>query len=140
MRLMLDLNVLVDVFQQREPFYADSARVLGRIARFHHEGWIPGHALPTVYYVVQRTSGRGRAFEAVDWILGHLKIVPGDKADFRKARNSALEDFEDALVVSAAQTAQCDLIITRNPLDFAKSPVMTQVPKEFLALENVSYR
>jgi predicted nucleic acid-binding protein len=137
MRLMLDLNILVDVFAQREPFYFDSAWVLGRVARFEHEGCTPGHALPTVYYIVRRHSGREAARGAVDWILGHLKIVPGSKSDFRKARTSPLQDFEDAVVVSAAESAQCEAIITRNAPDFARSPIRALRPADLLTLSRL---
>ena len=33
MRILVDLNVIIDVLQNRQPFYEDSARVVDAVAR-----------------------------------------------------------------------------------------------------------
>jgi hypothetical protein len=48
MRLMLDLNVLLDVVQRREPFYAASAAVLSQVVTHEVIGCLPGHGLTTL--------------------------------------------------------------------------------------------
>ena len=47
MKWMFDLNVLLDVIQQREPFYSASARALSQILRGEVTGCLAGHALTT---------------------------------------------------------------------------------------------
>lgn len=61
MKLLLDLNVLLDVIQRREPFYQASASVLSKVVGGEDSGAIPSHALTTLYYVVQRFSGKEEA-------------------------------------------------------------------------------
>ncbi len=133
MRLMLDLNVLLDVVQRREPFYAASAALLSRALDSEMEGYLPGHALTTLHYIVNRSAGREQADELVDWLLAHLEIVAQNKLQFVRARSLAFRDFEDAAVASAAEAARCDLIATRNVSDFEGSPVPAVTPEEFLA-------
>lgn len=133
MKVLLDLNVLLDVIQHREPHYDASAAVLSRIAEDELEGAVPGHALTTVYYLVSRFADRGRAARAVDWILRDLEVVAEDRELFLRARSLDLDDFEDAVVASAAERASCDRIVTRNVHDFAGSPVPAITPGELVA-------
>ncbi len=133
MRLMLDLNVLLDVVQRREPFYEASASVLSRVVTGEDSGLLPGHALTTLYYVVKRSSGKGQADSFIDWLLTYLEVVPQDKAQFVRARSLPMPDFEDAAVASAAEASRCDVIVSRNATDFEGSPIQAMTPGELLA-------
>jgi len=132
MRFMLDLNVLLDVVQRREPFYAASAAVLSQAVEGPSVACLPGHALTTLYYVVAKHAGQEEAGILVDWVLAHLEIVPQDRAQFIRARSLRFDDFEDAALASAAEAAGCELIVTRNVADFALSPVAAITPEELL--------
>lgn len=129
---MLDLNVVLDVVQHREPFYTASASVLSQALTQDVVGFLPSHALTTLYYVVSRHSGKVKAGELVDWLLAHFQVVPQDKEQFHRARTLSFPDFEDAVVASAAEAANCDAIVTRNIADFLGSPVPAVTPEELL--------
>ena len=132
MKVMLDLNVLLDVAQRREPFYAASAAVLSQAIEGPNVACLPGHALTTLHYIVAKHAGREPAGTLVDWVLDHLEVVPQDRAQFVRARNLKLTDFEDAALASAAEASGCALIVTRNVADFGSSPVPAVTPEEFL--------
>ena len=129
---MLDLNVLLDVVQRREPFYTASATVLSQAVENPGMSCLPGHALTTLHYIVAKYADREQANTLVDWALAHLEIVPQDRALFVRARNLRFDDFEDAALASAAETAGCKVILTRNVADFGTSPVPAVTPEEFL--------
>jgi predicted nucleic acid-binding protein len=131
-KVMLDLNVLLDVVQKREPFYAASATVLSRALEEPGAACLAGHALTTLHYVVNKYADREQADTLVDWVLAHLEIVAQDRAQFVRARNLRFADFEDAALASAAEAAGCKLILTRNVADFGASPVPAVTPEEFL--------
>jgi predicted nucleic acid-binding protein len=133
LKLRVDVNVLLDVIQQREPFYAASAEVLSRIVERDATGYLPGHALTTLYYVTKRSAGKERADQVIDLMLATMEIVPEGKPQFLQARSLDFFDFEDAVVASAASSAGCDRIVTRNVADFAGSPVSAVTPEEWLA-------
>lgn len=133
MKLLIDLNVVLDVVQRREPFYAASAEVLSQVLQDEVTGFLPGHALTTLHYIVRRHAGGQKADEMVDWALAHLEIIPQDRASFVRARSLGLQDFEDAALTSAAEAADCEQIITRNVADFAGAPIPATTPEEFLA-------
>ena len=132
MKWMLDLNVLLDVLHEREPFYRASAKVLSLIVEGEATGCLPSHALTTAHYIVRRNSGVRQADNAIDWLLSNLEIVSQDESSFRHARSLSFSDFEDAAVASAAVAAECDRLITRNVSDFANSPIPVMTPEELL--------
>lgn len=133
MKLLFDINVLLDVFRRRAPFYAASAGALSKVAGHEVTGCLLGHALTTLYYLIQQSAGREQAGEIVDWLLVHFEIIPQDRFLFSRARILEMPDFEDAALAAAAEAAGCDLILTRNVADFSKSPVQAVTPIEFLA-------
>ena len=132
MRLMLDLNVLLDVVQRRESFYFASATLLSKIVEGEENAFVPGHAVTTLHYIIEKSADKERADQFVDWLLAHVEIVPQDKILFARARTLSMTDFEDAALASAAEVAKCDLILTRNVTDFEGSPVQAITPDEFL--------
>jgi predicted nucleic acid-binding protein len=132
MKVMLDLNVVLDVVQRREPFYAASAAVLSQAIDGSTIACLPGHVLTTLHYLVARHTGRKQAGALVDWALAHFEIVAQDRAQFVRARSLSFDDFEDAALASAAEAAGCDLIVTRNVADFRRSPIPAVTPQKFL--------
>lgn len=130
MKILVDLNVLLDVIEEREPHYAASAEVLSRIAWGEIEAAIPGHALTTVHYVLSKRDGKALGDRGVDWVLSELEIVPEGRELFLRARSLRMPDFEDAVVSSAAEQARCDRIVTRNIEDFNHSHVLAVTPVE----------
>lgn len=58
MRIMLDLNVLLDYFQKRQPDYQHSAIVLSEVLKRNVDGIVPAHGLTTIYYLVTKHNGK----------------------------------------------------------------------------------
>lgn len=133
MKVLLDLNVLLDVIQRREPHYAASADLLSRVASGELNGAVAGHAVTTIHYVVSRYADGRAADRAIDWILRDLEVVPAGRELFLRARGLGMDDFEDAVVASAAEQLHTDRIVTRNVDDFALSPIPVLTPQELLA-------
>jgi len=133
--ITVDLNVVLDVVQRREPHYAASAAVLSLVVERRITGVLPSHALTTIHYLVDRFAGRKKAGEFVDWLLLHFEVAPAGRAEFVRARELEFSDFEDAVVAACAARSESDLIVTRNIADFQGSPVPAVTPEEFLASE-----
>ena len=133
MTVTVDINVLLDVFQRREPHYAASAQVVSMIAAGTLAGVCPAHGLTTLYYLVRRHSSRPDAETALDQVLRHFQIANLDAAGLQEARQLPLADFEDAVVSAVAIATASAFIITRNVGDFAASPVSAVTPAAFLS-------
>ena len=136
MKAMFDLNVLLDVLQFRTPWVKASGELCARAVRGELEGFVAPHTLTTLFYVLDRHADRATAEKDVDWLLRSFALAPADRSVFLRARALPLPDFEDAVVAAAAETARCDVVLTRNLPDFAGSPVPAVAPEELLASEN----
>lgn len=131
---MVDLNVLLDVAQNRAPFYQDSEEVLARAREGECEAFLPDHALTTFFYVMAKFADVPTAQTAADGLLADFGIVGPDKAILTRARSLAMTDFEDGVVAASAEASGCDLVVTRNVAELAGSPVPAITPADFLEL------
>lgn len=134
MKVTVDLNVMLDVVQNRQPHYQDSAEVLSRARMGDIAAVLPSHAVTTLYYILAKAAGKTKADQTVDWLFTHFEVGVADKAILRRSRQLPLADFEDAVVASVAEATHCDFIVTRNVADFGGSPVPAITPTDFLAL------
>jgi predicted nucleic acid-binding protein len=132
MKVMLDLNVLLDYFQKREPHYHYSSIVLSEVLKGNFIGGVPAHAMTTIYYISAKHADRQHADEIIDWLLAHLEVAIAGKSAFVRARGMQIRDFEDAVVASLAEASHCDFIVTRNVPDFVGSPIAAITPEEFV--------
>ena len=94
-------------------------------------GFVPVHALTTIYYIVRKRGGKALADRSVDWILTTFRIARCGAPQFRTAQACEIDDFEDAVVAASAVAEKCSAIITRNTGHFASSPVPAVTPSAF---------
>jgi predicted nucleic acid-binding protein len=132
--ILIDLNVILDVAQKREPHYRASAAVLDRVVRGGLNAWIPAHAVTTIHYLVSHFQNTAMANNVVDWLLNHFEVAPTGPSELRRAHTLGWDDFEDAVVAVAAESHHCRHLITRNVTDFRDSPVPAVTPEEYLLL------
>lgn len=132
--LLLDTNVVLDVILARAPWDGDAVRLLDAISRGRAVGFVAGHAVTTVHYIVERSRGHVAATTAVNDLLQLLDVVALDRADFQRASSLGLGDYEDAVQVAACLRVGADALITRNPRDFKGAPIVTRSAGEILAL------
>ena len=132
MKVTVDLNVLLDVAQNRLPHYHASEEVVHRVRRGEFAAVLPGHALTTLHYILEKYSGTALANQTLDGLFADFAIHPVDKANFQRARQLPLSDFADAVVAVTAEVTRSDFIVTRNVADFVGSSVPAITPIEFL--------
>ena len=130
MRLLLDINVLLDVAVQRAGAET-SARVIGLCGR-QHDGWLAWHSIATLAYLIERQQSTIVARDFIGELLAWADIAPTSRADALAALGLPMSDFEDALQVAAAMSCGAQYIITRNERDFRGSPVSALSPDAFL--------
>ena len=130
-RVMVDLNVILDVLENRAEWVAASAGVCALCAERKIVGFVPSHALTTIYYIVRKRGGKALADRSVDWILTTFRIARCGVPQFRTAQACEVDDFEDAVVAASAVAEKCSAIITRNTGHFTSSPVPAVTPSAF---------
>ncbi len=133
MKIMIDNNVILDVFQNREPFVQFSSKVLRLVETKQIKGCVTANSITDIHYVLNRSlKNKEKVFEAIDTLLQFIDIVYVTAKDVRKAFHPNVIDFEDELISVCAERARIDHIITRNTKDFTNSPVPAITPNDFL--------
>jgi len=97
------------------------------------EGLLSAHAVTTLHYLNARAVGARAARETTEALLSVFNVAGVDEAVLASALALGWPDFEDAVTAAAARKAKCDAIVTRNPRDFAKSPIRVLAPSEAVA-------
>ena len=134
--ILVDLNVILDVIQFRQPFYNESARVLDAVVRKEVVGWIAAHSVTTLFYVITRQRNRETAVSAITSLLDAFTVATVDDSVIRKAIIWGWADFEDAVQMAAAASTGVDYLITRSLRDFKTGILPVVQPAAFLTLLN----
>ena len=118
MKILLDTNIIVDVALERQPYFADSDRVLSLVEQKQLEGYISASTFSDLYYIIRKDKGRNSTLVFLRRIATFCQIATVDRAAITMALTVNFSDFEDAIQYSTAVLNQLDAIITRNPADF----------------------
>lgn len=132
--ILVDLNVVLDVLQHRQPFYARSAQVLDAVSTGRAAGFLSAHSITTLCYVLQRHAGQPTAVHAIRRLLDAFTVATVDDAVIRAALDYGWADFEDAVQMAAAAAAGVDYLITRDARGFAHPVVPVLSPAALVAI------
>ena len=131
--MLLDTDILIDVALDRLPHSGPASELLDRIENGSESACIAWHSVSKLYYLVaparDGTSTR-------DFIVDLIRFVPVAATDTESVRYAAgppMIDFEDAMQMAAAQTCGARSIVTRNIVDYERSPIRAVTPQEALS-------
>ena len=132
-KILIDTDVILDFFFDRQPFSDYATEVLNLCA----EKEIKGHTTPViisnVYYLLRKTAKHDIIIEKIKQLLNIIEIIEINKNAVLNALNSEFKDFEDALQnFSAIENGEIEIILTRNLKDFKKSELAVLTPETYL--------
>lgn len=133
-RVLVDVNVLLDVLADREPFAGDAQAVLARIEEGTLQGLVAAHTMTTLHYLLSKHLGKARSRRALLDLLQLLRVVAVDEDRLRHALGLNWADFEDAVQAACAEKAEAEYVVTRDKRGFARSAVKPISPAELLVL------
>ena len=136
-RILIDTDVILDLFFDREPFSENAAKVLSLCEKKDIIGFVTPVIISNVYYLLSQKAKQEKVIEKLKILMSILEVLVIDKNAIIVALNSEFKDFEDALQnYSAELNGEIDIIITRNTKDYKKSKFGIMNPKNFLKLVN----
>jgi len=134
MKIIIDNNIILDVFQNRKPFVKFSSKVLRLVETKQLKGYITANSVTDIYYVLNRSlENKQKLYTTIDILLKLVDIIDVTAKDIKKAFHPEIIDFEDELISVCAERENINYIITRNTKDFIKSSVPAIDPEEFIA-------
>jgi hypothetical protein len=128
MRILVDANVIFDVYERRQPHYAASLHICRLAQRRALAAAAASHTVANGFYIY----GKPFAEFAKRRLTEDFEICCADAHLTRASLELGIGDFEDALQTGAAMSWKAAFIITRNERDFKRSPVPALSPSAFL--------
>lgn len=101
-KIFLDVNVLIDVFLQRDKHSAralESHRLCTSALSFHIMAYVAKLKLPNAYLTTA---------------LSYLEVLPLDRAILRESMQGPTQDLEDNIQITSAVRAECMQFVTRD--------------------------
>lgn len=132
--VLFDLNILLDVLQERQPFYEASARLLAYAETGRIQGWIAAHSITTLYYLIARDQSPVQARVILTRLRQFLHIAAVTQATIEQSLNLPYRDFEDAVQAIAAVQVKAAYLVTRNIKDYQPAPLPVLQPADLLAI------
>lgn len=133
MRLLLDTNLLIDYFSQREPFF-QAWKTLRCAAWFDDiELWVSAKSFTDVFYVVSKACSSTEIQAAFLESLSFLHVCSIESEDIAAAAKEAWPDFEDCLIYIAARKIGAEFILTRDIEGFIRSKIPGIAPAAFFS-------
>lgn len=138
MKILLDINVILDIFLDRAPHVAASAAVWTAVEKGQVAGVLAAHAVTTIHYILKGERGGAVARNTVESILRVLDVAAVDTQVIRRALQFGWADFEDAVTAAAAESADCEAIVSRDPKGFPRSPIRVLSPEAAAPLYGIA--
>jgi predicted nucleic acid-binding protein len=133
MRALLDTDVILDLFLNRQGFVTDAAALWKANEQGRFEGFVSALTPVNVFYFTRKVSDLVAARGVVLKLITSLQVCGIDSQVLRDAEALPVKDYEDAVQVAGAMAAGLDAIITRNVNDYKNSPLPVYSPTDFLA-------
>jgi predicted nucleic acid-binding protein len=135
MKVVIDTCVVVDVLQNRKPFYLDGQMIFLLCVEQQFEGFLTAKSITDIYYLThQQTHSEKTTRDILTKLCALFNLLDTTEIDIRRAITSNISDFEDAVMIETAIRYDIDCIVTRNIKDYVKSPIAVYTPTEFLKL------
>ena len=128
MKVLIDTNVILDVWLARQPFLPASARILSAAEKKKISGVICPTTVTTLHYLVKKHRGEAKARELLKDLLKICSVGTFRRPEIDDALESKIKDFEDAVIEAVALRTSSEVIATRNTVDFKGSRVPAREP------------
>jgi predicted nucleic acid-binding protein len=133
MKVLYDVNVILDALLHREPFYTTAARLLAAAEQSQVHGFLCSSSVTTLYYLIAKQIGPLTAKRMIERLLQIFALAPADRLVLQSALRSSVPDFEDAVLCESAYHAEVDGVVTRDTTHFQYAPVKVYSPEGLLA-------
>jgi predicted nucleic acid-binding protein len=131
-KVLIDTNIIVDVALDREPFYAESDRILTLAEETQIQGYVSASTFSDLYYIIRRDKGRDWTLEFLRQLATFCQVATVDNSVISIALTCNFKDFEDAIQYSTAVINLIDAIVTRNPRDFPVNTPRIVTPNQLI--------
>ncbi len=133
MKILADINVIIDALTSREPWKEDAEKIFLMVANQSIDMYITASCATDIYYLIRKylhdTEAAKKIMEKLFLLVGILEVTAEDCIE---ALVSSVNDYEDAVVEKVASRKNMDYIVTRNIKDYQAGNVKIILPGDFV--------
>ena len=133
MKILADINVIIDALTSREPWKEDAEKIFLMAANQSIDMYITASCATDIYYLIRKylhdTEAAKKIMEKLFSLVGILEVTAEDCIE---ALASSINDYEDAVVEKVASRKNIDYIVTRNIKDYQAGNVKIILPGDFV--------
>jgi len=134
MKILIDTDVILDVFLKREPFYKDSIVIFQLANSKSVRGVLAAISMTNIFYLLRRAKrDTADVYQIMDKLITLFTVSVVTDATISNALSLRWKDFEDAVQYITAKENGVDYIITRNAADFESTDIPCMSPTDFIA-------
>ncbi|MFN3982346.1 MAG: PIN domain-containing protein [Caldilinea sp.] len=133
MRILFDVDVVLDALLQRQLFVTHAATLINAVELGQIHGFLAPHALTTIHYLAAKRLGQEGARSVIARLLQLFDIGVVGRTVYHAALQSKLRDFEDAVQAETVLHLGLDGIVTRNLDDYRNADIVVYSPAELVA-------
>ena len=131
-KLFIDTNIVIDLLQKREAFYAEAQALFTLADQKKISLSISSLTIANTHFVLSKYYNASDARKILAKFKVLVEVLPLDDKIIDLALTSDLKDFEDALQYYTAIENNNHIIITRNKKDFKNLNIPILTAKEYL--------
>ncbi|MBQ0020986.1 MAG: PIN domain-containing protein [Bacteroidales bacterium] len=136
MKVLIDTNVLLDFYCERQDSYQDAANIFDLACKGKIEIWVSPISFVNLFYITRKTYTVEQRYEILRGLMQICNIASTDKFVLSEALSNVVSDFENMVQYHSARLVSADCIVTRNVKDFTTSTaVKVMTPSQFLDVQ-----
>lgn len=133
MKLFIDANLIVSVFNKEYPLFVHSSRIFNLVDFQKYELYTSPVCLSIAFYFSEKKSGSSVARSKLELFCQKIKVTQIGPNEVKKTfSNKRIHDFEDGLEYYSALNAGCKVLITEDIGDFYFSEIEVLNSESFL--------
>lgn len=133
MRILIDTNIILDIYLKREPLCSSSTAFLRYAKSVNDELYISSSTFKDAAYFLKKIFHDDKIVnKKLCKLYGSINKIVGLTSDDAITAIYQDGDYEDNMLANSANRAMCDMIVTRNVKHFRENAINTFTPEEYL--------
>ncbi len=139
MRVLIDTNILIDYFGQREPYFPAWEKLHAMQIFGDLEIWVAPQSYADAFYILNGQVESAALQAAFVASLDYMHVVNVGHKEVCEASMRSWASYEDCLIALCAENIAADHLLTRDAKGFESSSVPPCTPEQFLHMVETEY-
>lgn len=131
-KVFLDTNVVIDFYQRRQPFFAESQAIIQMAFDKQITMLVSATTIINAFYLLRKYYDADTLYDKMRSLFLLANVSDVTSEILAGALAEQWKDFEDCIQYLSATNIEADVIVTRNVKDYMSTSTPVLTPTEFL--------